>query len=64
VAVVGDSYEILMPAAPVFTRPEATCPKLPATQVPEVRMLDGLLVLLVIIFFALSWGFVRLCEKL
>jgi len=27
-------------------------------------MLDGLLVLLVVIFFGLSWGFVRLCEKL
>jgi hypothetical protein len=27
-------------------------------------MLDGLLVLLVVIFFGLSWGFVRLCQKL
>jgi K+-transporting ATPase KdpF subunit len=26
-------------------------------------MLDGLLVLLVVIFFGLSWGFVRLCES-
>ena len=29
-----------------------------------VRMVDGLLVLLVVAFFGLSWGFVRLCEKL
>jgi len=27
-------------------------------------MLDVLMILLVIAFFALSWGFVRLCEKL
>jgi len=27
-------------------------------------MLDGLLMLLVVIFFGLSWGFVRLCQKL
>jgi len=27
-------------------------------------MLDGLMVLLVVVFFGLSWGFVRLCEKL
>jgi len=27
-------------------------------------MLDVLLILLVVVFFALSWGFVRLCEKL
>jgi len=27
-------------------------------------MLDLLLLVLVVAFFALSWGFVRLCEKL
>ena len=30
----------------------------------EIVMLDLLLILLVVAFFALSWGFVRLCEKL
>jgi len=29
-----------------------------------IRCLDVLMILLVIAFFALSWGFVRLCEKL
>jgi hypothetical protein len=59
-----DSYEILMPAAPVLPRPEATCPRPASVHESGVRMLDGLLVLLVVIFFGLSWGFVRLCEKL
>jgi len=27
-------------------------------------MVDGLLVLLVVAFFGVSWGLVRLCEKL